>query len=81
MDNEPELWGYTHYDVHPTCTTYEEILEKYLTYAAVVRQVAPDAELAGPVTCCWFSYWYTAPGPISGDYQEFLPWFLDRVRE
>ena len=33
MDNEPELWGDTHYDVHPTCPTYEEILDKYLTYA------------------------------------------------
>ena len=33
MDNEPELWGYTHYDVHPECPTYEEILDKYLTYA------------------------------------------------
>ena len=30
MDNEPELWGYTHYDVHPECPTYEEILDKYL---------------------------------------------------
>ena len=30
MDNEPELWGHTHYDVHPACPTYEEILDKYL---------------------------------------------------
>ena len=30
MDNEPELWGDTHYDVHPECPTYEEILDKYL---------------------------------------------------
>ena len=33
MDNEPDLWGYTHYDVHPECPTYEEILDKYLAYA------------------------------------------------
>ena len=33
MDNEPELWGHTHYDVHPACPTYEEILDRYLTYA------------------------------------------------
>ena len=30
MDNEPELWGHTHYDVHPECPTYEEILDRYL---------------------------------------------------
>ena len=33
MDNEPELWGHNHYDVHPTCPTYEEMLDRYLTYA------------------------------------------------
>ena len=53
LDNEPELWGYTHYDVHPTCTTFQEIFDKYVAYASAVREVAPDAELAGPVMCCW----------------------------
>ena len=42
MDNEPELWGTTHYDVHPACSTYEEILDKYLTYATAVRAVAAE---------------------------------------
>ena len=41
MDNEPELWGYTHYDVHPDCTTFEEVLDKYLAYASAIREVAP----------------------------------------
>jgi hypothetical protein len=84
MDNEPELWGYTHYDVHPDCTTYQEILDKYLEYASAVRAVAPDAELTGPVTCCWYFYWNSAAGNAdkrqhSG--QDFLPWFLDQVRQ
>ena len=30
MDNEPDIWGVTHYDVHPECATYEEILDKYI---------------------------------------------------
>ena len=45
MDNEPDLWGNTHYDVHPTCPTYEEILDKYQRYAAVAREAMPDAAL------------------------------------
>lgn len=81
MDNEPELWGYTHYDVHPECPTYEEILETYLRYATAVREVAPDAELMGPVMCCWFDYWRSAPGPADGSGEDFLSWFLRRVRE
>lgn len=84
MDNEPELWGYTHYDVHPTCTNYEEILEKFLTYAEVARSVVPEVEITGPVTCCWYFYWNSAAGlddMQKHGHQEFLPWFLDQVRE
>jgi hypothetical protein len=83
MDNEPELWGYTHYDVHPECVTYQEILDQYLTYAAAVRAVAPQAELTGPTTCCWTFYWDSAAGladKASHDFQDFLPWFLSQVK-
>jgi len=83
MDNEPELWGYTHYDVHPTCTTYQEILDTYLRYATAVRQLAPDSELLGPVTCCWWFYWNSAAGEqdkAQHGNQDFLRWFLDHVR-
>ena len=80
MDNEPDLWGYTHYDVHPACTTYEEILDKYLTYARAVREVAQDLQLAGPVMCCWYDYWNIAPGPADGSGQDFLEWFLQQVK-
>jgi hypothetical protein len=83
MDNEPELWGYTHYDVHPACTTYSEILEKFLSYARAVRGAAPNAEITGPVTCCWFFYWDSAAGKKDRETNgnmEFLPWFLESVR-
>jgi hypothetical protein len=84
MDNEPELWGYTHYDVHPTCTTYEEILSKYLEYASAVREAAPQAQLLGPVTCCWYFYWNSAAGEgdkAAHNDMDFLPWFLQQVRQ
>jgi hypothetical protein len=80
MDNEPELWGDTHFDVHPECPTYEEILDKYLTYAAAIRAVAPDAKLTGPVMCCWYDYWKIAPGPAGGGTPDFLRWFLEQVK-
>ena len=79
MDNEPELWGGQHFDVHPDCPTYEEILDKYLTYARALRDVAPEAALAGPVMCCWYDYWRTAPGPADGSGTPFLEWFLSNV--
>ena len=79
MDNEPELWGYTHYDMHPDCTSYSEILEKYIEYSTAIRDVAPDSQLTGPVTCCWWYYWNSAAGAvdkISHGNADFLPWFL-----
>lgn len=84
LDNEPELWGYTHYDVHPDCTTYEEVLEKYIAYAPVVHEIAPEVEIAAPAICCWFDYWDFAPGPMDtavSSEQDFLAWFLDNVQE
>jgi hypothetical protein len=80
MDNEPDLWGHTHYDVHPTCPTYEEILDKYQRYATVVREAMPDAELMGPALCCWYDYWNIAPGPQDGGDSDFLSWFLDGLK-
>jgi len=83
MDNEPELWGYTHYDVHPSCTTYDEILSRFLQYAAAVRAAAPEAEITGPVTCCWYFYWNSAAGvgdKLLHGGEDFLPWFLKKVR-
>ena len=84
MDNEPDIWGATHYDVHPKCTTYEEIRDKYIEYAGAVRAVAPRAELLGPVSCCWYFYWNSAAGALdkaNHGGQDFLPWFLDEVRK
>ena len=84
MDNEPELWGYTHYDVHPNCTTYQEILQQYIDYSTMVREEMPDVELAGPTTCCWHYYWDSAAGrrdKWDNGNQDFLPWFLDRMYE
>ena len=80
MDNEPDLWGYTHYDVHPECPTFQEILDKYLAHATAIRELAPDAQLAGPVLCCWFDYWNTGPSAPDGSEQDFLSWFLQQVK-
>jgi Glycoside hydrolase family 44 len=80
MDNEPELWGVTHYDVHPKCPTYEEILDKFLAYAPVVREALPTAAITGPVACCWYDYWRIAPGPADGSGEDYISWFLDKVK-
>jgi hypothetical protein len=84
MDNEPELWGYSHYDVHPNCTTYSEILAKYIQYTQALHPILPNAEFVGPMTCCWNYYWDSAAGSVDKlqhGNQDFLPWFLDSLHK
>ena len=83
FDHEPDLWGTTHFDVHPKCTSYDEILGRYLEYAPAVRAVAPNVELAGPVVSDWYHYWNSSAGiadKVKHDNLPFLDWFLREVR-
>jgi len=48
MDNEPGLWQDTHRDVHPTGPTMQEVRDRILAYAAMVKSVDPTALVAGP---------------------------------
>ncbi len=75
IDNEPERWGVDHYDVHPTCTDYLEILGTYVAYASALRDVSPRSLLTGPVMCCWFEH-LDPPGPDESSDQDLLSWFL-----
>ncbi|MGH2390273.1 MAG: glycoside hydrolase family 44 protein, partial [Chloroflexota bacterium] len=84
MDNEPELWGVTHYDVHPTCTSYDEIYNEFTTYATAIKAVAPQSMVTGPATCCWYYYWNSMVGDsdkAKHGNTDFLPWFLASVRK
>jgi len=84
MDNEPDLWGVTHYDVHPTCTSYDEIYKEFTTYATAIKAVVPHSMVTGPATCCWYYYWNSMVGSSDKarhENMDFLPWFLSAVRK
>ncbi|MFT5193118.1 MAG: hypothetical protein ACI9EW_001188 [Cellvibrionaceae bacterium] len=80
---EPELWGIIHYDLHPECTTYAEILELYTSYAAAIRDEVPSTMLMGPGTCCYEFYFNSASGEedkAKHDDMDFIPWFLQSMK-
>ena len=81
---EPELWGIIHYDVHPECMTYQEMLDIYQAYSAAIRDVAPDSLLMGPGTCCWEFYFNSPSGPrdkVLHQDKDFIPWFLEKMQQ
>ena len=83
LDSEPELWGFTHFDVHPECVTYQEIVDRSIMYGEAIRSVMPDAKIVGPNTCCWHFYFQSAAGiedRLNNGDKDFLPWYLEQMR-
>jgi hypothetical protein len=57
MDNEMDIWGGTHRDVHPNASGYDELRDTYVTEARALKGWDSKALRFGPVSCCWWFYW------------------------
>lgn len=82
MDNEMDIWGNTHRDVHPNPSTDEELRDTYLSEAVELKTWDPAAIRFGPVTCCWEFYWNPAAGPTdkaANGNIDFMPWWLNEI--
>jgi Glycoside hydrolase family 44/Fibronectin type III domain len=82
MDNEIDIWGGTHRDVHPTPTTYQELRNIFLLEAGNLKTWDPAAIRLGPVSCCWYFYWRSATGAsdtAANGGVDFLPWWVNEV--
>jgi hypothetical protein len=81
MDNEIDIWGSTHRDIHPNPSAYNELRDTYLAEARALKTWDPAAIRLGPVSCCWWFYWNGANNndkPAHGGL-DFLPWWLNEV--
>ncbi len=91
LDNEPMLWNSTHRDVHPEPTTYDELLERTISYGTAVRKADPDAVIAGPAFWGWTAYFRSAADVAPGARKDadrkahgnvpLLPWYLRKLRD
>jgi hypothetical protein len=81
MDNEIDIWGSTHRDIHPNPSAYDELRDTYLTEAHGLETWDPAAIRLGPVSCCWWFYWNGANNNDKGAHGgvDFLPWWLNEV--
>ena len=78
LDNEPDLWGSTHSEIHPTAVTYAELAQKNRDYAAAIKGAAPNALVFGSVNYGWQGYvdLQSAPDAAGRDWIEF---YLDQM--
>lgn len=95
LDNEPSLWHSTHRDVHPNGQTMAELRDKYFDFAPKIKDLDPNALIVGPEEWGWSGYFYSGadqqtaaaynysryPDREANGNQDYLPWFLDRMRE
>jgi hypothetical protein len=82
MDNEIDIWGGTHFDIHPSQSGYGELRDTYLTEATALKGWDPEAVRLGPVSCCWYFYWNlnsSTDNKTSHAGIDFLPWWLNDV--
>lgn len=95
MDNEPSIWHATHRDVHPTGATMAEVRDKLFAYGAMVKDLDPNALVAGPEEWGWSGYFYSGfdqqagsangwssfPDRAANGGWDYLPWYLDQARQ
>jgi hypothetical protein len=81
MDNEIEIWGSTHRDVHPQPSAYDELRDTFITESRALKGWDPAAIRLGPITCCWWFYWNGANNADKPAHagNDFLPWWLNEV--
>jgi hypothetical protein len=66
LDNEPSLWWTNHRDVHPDPLSYDELIQRTIDYATVIREADPGALIAGPAEWGWTNYMYSPKDQASG---------------
>jgi hypothetical protein len=95
LDNEPDLWGETHRDVHPSPQTYDELMSKTEAYAAAIKSADPSAQVFGYSSFGWTGYWYSEYDTVTAaangytyfpDYSTHgnmyqIPWYLSQMQQ
>ncbi|HEY2396853.1 MAG TPA: glycoside hydrolase family 44 protein [Rudaea sp.] len=95
LDNEHSIWQSTHRDVHPIGATMDEIRQRMIDYATMVKNVDPAATVVGPEEWGWSGYFYSGydqqygaahnwccyPDKAAHANWDYLPWLLDQLHQ
>jgi len=79
MDNEPDLWSFTHPEVHPQPVTYAELWQRNHDFASATKAVWPTAEVLGFVSY-GFNGYVTLQDASDANGRDFIEWYLDQAR-
>lgn len=95
LDNEPGIWHSTHRDVHPVGAKMEEVRDKSVATASMIKSIDPAAQILGPEEWGWTGYLYSGydsqwggthgwssplPDKASHGNKEFVAWYLEAMK-
>jgi len=86
LDNEPELWPYTHPRIHPDPLRAAELMSRSIALATAVKDVDPTSEILGPSHYGIAAYVSLQDAPdwnalkTGGGYDWFIDYYLDQMR-
>lgn len=87
LDNEPSLWRHTHSLVHGEALTCEELIQKSVDLASVVKEADEGAEVFGPSLFGYSAFDSLAGAPDwrqlkkDNGYRWFIDCYLDGMRK
>jgi hypothetical protein len=94
LDNEHSIWHSTHRDVHPTGAGMDEIGQKMVDYATMIKSVDPGARVLGPEEWGWSGFlysgadqqygaahgWGSLPDRAAHGNMDYVPWLLAHMK-
>jgi hypothetical protein len=80
LDNEPDLWAFTHAEVHPMPVGYDELCMRNATFGGMVKSVWPTALVTGFVSYGWNGYVNLQSAPDGAGKGEFVDYYLDKMK-
>ena len=80
LDNEPDLWSYTHPEIEKSAVTYRELFDKSIATSSALKDAVPSALVYGPVSYGWAGFQNLQGASDSNQYDgDFLDSYLQAM--
>lgn len=80
LDNQPDSWANDLPAVHPNKATYQEVVQRNVSYATMLRGIWPAAEVTGYVGYGYYGFETLQDAPDAAGKGLFLDYYLAQMQ-
>jgi len=80
LDSQPGIWNLVHEPVHPVRPTYDEVVERNVEYATMVRDIWPSTPIFGYGGYGWFDFVSLQESPEFETKGDFIDYYLSGLK-